>query len=200
MRGGDWHLPYFTAAVEDIVGPYLGANAFSPILDPPREVTYRRDDVALSFSCFTEDLPSPSVLISIGLLAPDGSRALVGLWRALEDDAYGRWQFNDETTLKHVLVRVGEEVLKVHGPRLWGSKDLLASLLAAEMEEAETQYLEHRRHVDLLQAYRAFEERRFQDAVHSFVLLGPESLSAADRRRLYQAHKHLEADESEVDG
>ena len=99
-----------------------------------------------------------------------------------------------------MLVRVLEQVLKVHGRRLWGSKDLLASLHAAQLEEAEMQYLENRRHVDLLQARRAFEERRFQNAVDTFVLLGRESLSAADRRRLYQARKHLEADEPEVDG
>ena len=200
MRGGDWHLPYFTAAVEEVLGPYLGANAFIPTVDSPGQVTYRRDDVAVSFSYWMEDLPSPSVAIGVGLVAPDGSHALMGLWRALEDDAYSRWRFNDETTLKEVLVRIVDEVLKVHGPRVWGSKDLLASLHAAQVEEAEAQHLADRRRVDLLQARRAFEERRFQDAVDTFVLLGPESLSAGDRRRLYQARKLLRADEPEVAG
>lgn len=38
---------------------------------------------------------------------------------------------------------------------------------------------------------RAFDEGRYAEARDNYVLIGEEELSAADRRRLYLARKHL---------
>jgi hypothetical protein len=163
----------------------------------PNRVTYRRASVLVSLAYYVEDLPSPWLAVDVGLVGDDGSHRLAGLWRALPDDeqasGYTRWTFHDSASLDELLRRVVAQVLAVHGPRLWDSKDTLDRLLATQADEVETRYLADRRQADLLQARRAYDEGRFQDAVDNFILIEPDSLSAGDRRRLHEARKRSES-------
>jgi len=185
----------FSDDVDEALGEFLAGFGFSRLNTSSSRVTYERDGVLISFAYFVEDLPSPWVAIDVGLSQPDDSQHLVGLWRALADEEparrYPSWRFVDRASLDEVLQRIAREVLAVHGPRLWGSATALEALVAEQANEAETTFLRNRRQADLLRARRAHDEGRFQEAIDSFVLMDPDTLSATDRRRLYEARKQV---------
>lgn len=188
-------LTYFADAVNRIVGAYLARHGFSLADGSSSRVTYRREGALVSIAYFVEDLPSPWVAIDVGLVEGDGEHQLAGIWRALADDdparSYTGWTFDDPLSLDRLLERLVGDVLAVHGPQLWESESALRSLLATQADEVETRYLEDRHRVELIQARRAYDEGRFQEAIEGFVLIGNDSLSAGDRRRLYEARKKL---------
>lgn len=185
---------YFSKAIEDVLGPQVAGYGFTQSEVTPTRVTYRRGRVLLSFAHFIEDQPSPWVAIDVGLQDADGSHNLAGLWRALEDDEpareYTKWRFEDEASLHALLRRLASDVLPI-GAEVWDSETALEALLVAQAEEAETRYLEDRRRADLLHARRCYDEGRFQDALDTYVLIGPEALPAGDRRRLYEARQKV---------
>lgn len=183
---------YFAEAIEEVLGPHLTDLGFTRVDVTRTRVTYRRGRVLLSFAHFVEDRPAPWVAIDLGLERADGSRHLAGLWRALADDeaarAYTTWRFQDQASLHRLLQRLATDVLPI-ASNVWESEPAIEALLAAQADEAETRYLEDRRRADLLRARRHYDEGRFQDAVDAYVLIGPEALSAGDRRRLYEARQ-----------
>lgn len=187
-------VPYFAEAIESVLGPRLADHGFTLYEETPTEVTYRREWVFASFSHWPEDRPSPPVMVGVGLLGTDGSRRGTGLRRALTGDGPARWyetcRFRDRTSLLDVLERFVTEVVPV-ACEVWDSPARIATLLAECAHEAESRNLEDRRRQDLLRARRAYDGDRFQEAIDRYVLMGPESLSAGDRRRLFVARKHV---------
>lgn len=187
---------HFAEVVGRIVGPVLTGHGFAPAASSTSSrVNYRRGGVVVSLAYFVEDLPTPWVAVDIGLAALDNPAQLVGLWRALPDDArareYPSWRFHDDESLDAVVSRIVNEVLLTFGPPLWDSEADIEDLLAKQMDETESRYLEDRRRADLLRARRSFDEGRFQDAIDGFGMIGTEALSAADRRLLYLARQRL---------
>lgn len=190
-------IPSFGEVVEEVLGSQVAERGFAREDASPTRVTYRRDRTLLSFAHFVEDQPSPWVAIDVGLTEADGVRRMAGLWRAMADDdparAYTTWRFEDRAALRTVLERFASEVM----PLAWkvlDSERALENLLAVQSDESETHYLEDRRRVDLLHARRSFDEERWQEAIDTYVLLGAEALTAADRRRLHEARSHLRGD------
>lgn len=193
-----WKLPYFSGAVDRIVGPYMERLGFTRAEGSEVDVGYRRGRTFVSVSYYLEDLPSPWVSVEVGVVSDDGSHLGVALWRAMRDDdparQYTQWRFTDEASLERVLQRVVAEVLDVHGRRVWEDEVELAGLLASQEAEVQARYSEDRLQEDLRRARRAFDVGRFQEAVDVFTLLGPENLSAADRRRLYVAQRSISSE------
>ena len=187
---------YFAEAIEDVLGPQVRRDGFMREEVTPTRVTYRRGRVLLSFAHFIEDQPRPWVAVDVGLQEADGSGHLAGLWRALEDGetarAYTKWRFEDQASLASLLQRIASDVLPA-ARKIWASEPGLEALLAAQADEADTRYLEDRRRADLLRARRCYDDGRFQDAVDAYVLIGPDALSAGDRRRFYEARQKIRA-------
>ncbi|MGH9187353.1 MAG: hypothetical protein ACRD0U_16305 [Acidimicrobiales bacterium] len=189
-------LGSFPTVVERVVGPYLTRHGFELAERSPTAVMFKGGSARVELSYWLEDLPRPSISVAVGAAGDDGSRRMVGLWRAIPEGeparAYPDWRFHDETTLENVLHRMVRDVLDVYGWRLWTEPGHLAGLLAEQEAEVDAHYLDDLRRADLAKARRAFDEGRFQEAVDSFVLVGAEALSASDRRRLYEARKQVE--------
>lgn len=187
-------LPYFISTVRRLIGEFLERRGFVEAIASETRVTYQRDDRLISLAYYVEDLPRPWLAVDVGLVGEDQTHELVGLWRALSDDqparAYTTWTFHDEPSLEGVLARM-EGILKDHALELCNSEHELRRLLAMQHDEAETDYLKAQRTSDLHRARRAFEEGRLEEAVDGYVLLGPDQLTAADRRRLHQARAGL---------
>lgn len=190
-------VPYFAEEVKRVLGPHLGDLGFTLGDMTASELTYLRGGVFVSFSHWPEDQPSPSVGIGIGLAGADGSRDRVALWRATAENGpareYTSWRFHDRKSLESLLERVATEVFPV-ASKVWDSEPAIEALLADQADEAETQYLERRRRGDLLGARRSFDEQRFQEAIDRYALLGPETLSAADKRQLHVARKTVRSE------
>lgn len=186
---------FFADVVVKVIGPYLGPQRFSEIPSSHGEVGYQRADATVVFSYWLEDLPAPPVSVVVGRRAPDGSVRDVALWRAIPESApergYTVWRFREPADLERVLVYLTHQVLPRYGRPLWEDDALFASLLAEQQVEAEQ---EHQQAVDralLVAARRAFEDGNYRVAVDNYVLFDRERLSAADRRRLYQARARL---------
>lgn len=190
-------VPAFGASVEATAGIYLAGHGFSRADNAPDAVTYRRGDTLVSFEFSLQDLPSAWVSVTVGFVAVDAASHRVAVWRILAEEeparGYAGWRFHDQASLDQVLGRIVVEVLQVHGPQLWESKDRIAEAEAAQAAEAGARCAEDRQRVRLLLARRAYDDERFQEAADAFVLAGEASLSAADRRRLYVARRRAEA-------
>jgi len=179
-------FPYFVEVAAAVIGDHLIGLGFEPFESTPSRLTYRRGGVAVACSYFLEDLPTPSVAVSLGTVRPDGATRMFGMWRALDASApaYNEWTFHDRPTLEAACRRVVDDLLVPYGPDLWDSPDRLERHLDEQADEAETRYLTDVRHADLMAARRAFDE-----AILKYTLLDPASLSAADKRKLFLARR-----------
>lgn len=191
------HDGSFVGSVDELLGPHLERRGFALRESSPTTVIYRRQRALLSFSHLMEDWPpAPVVQIDVGLVAPDGSVQLAGLWRAFDTNdpirAYTTWRIEDCASLHRVLGRIATEVLPACAA-VWQSEEAIGTLLVAQAEEVERTHQAERRRADLVQARQALEAGRLQQAIDAYVLLDPETLPAADRRRLLQARRQLEA-------
>ncbi|MBW3634821.1 MAG: hypothetical protein KY456_17515 [Chloroflexi bacterium] len=187
-------LPFFRRVAEEILTPVMASHGFTAVEQDDWSVKYRRDRTKVSFAYDAMDVPRPGLLIGVGLEDPDGATLSIGLWRALPDSAgldYSSWKFETEPELRDVLSRISEDVIP-HAASVWDSEEAIIGFLAEQQIDIDNHHLETRQRVQKLAARRAFDEGRYAEARDNYVLLGgEEELSAADRRRLYLARKHL---------
>ena len=189
-------LPFFTDVTGEILTPFMASHGFTLVdREDSSVVEYRQDGKRVSFSYWAEDVPRATLSIAVGLEDPDGSVSSIALWRALTESdpayAYTRWEFGTEPELREVLERVIREVMP-HASSLWNDEERIVALVAEQDVELDKDYQERVQSSELKAARRAFDEGRYAEARDYYVLLGgEEELSAADRRRLYLARKHL---------
>lgn len=188
-------LPFFPKVAAEILTPFMASHGFRLIQQKDWLLRYSRGDRAVSFSYDGMDVPRTHVSIAVGTADPDGRTSSIGLWKVLPESSderdYWKWTFATEPELREVLARIIRELMP-HAVSLWNDEETLVGLIAEQDVELEKDYQERVRSSELKAARRAFDEGRYAEARDYYVLLGSEEeLSAADRRRLYLARKHL---------
>lgn len=183
-------IEFFAATVEDTLGERLRRLGFTPDVLAPQRVTYRRDRSLVSLAFYPEDaLPAP-VTVSVGL-REDEQDKVVALWRALPglgQVAVASWEFHDRESLADLLRRFEVEVLAV-AVEVASDEQRITRLVDEQAKEVEAQYQEDLRRSGLAQARSAFDAERYADSVSAYVLIGSDTLSAGDRRRLLLARR-----------
>ncbi len=143
-----------------------------------------------------EDLPRPWLSVTVGVSGvPGNAPAFVALWRAFPDE--GELQdpelmgFGTQGELEQRLVRVRDDWFpRFIAPALSSDRRLPTALLEQEGELlAEHEALEHEQH--LRNARALFDGEDYQRAVEAYVLIGVDTLSVRDRRRLAIARRNL---------
>lgn len=186
-------IPFFAQVAEETLTPFMASHGFAPAEQSNWSIKYRRGRIKVSFGYDATEIPRPVLIIAVGLEDPDGQFSSTGLWRALPDSpdvSYSSWEFETATELREVLGRVIEQVMP-HSVSLWESEETMIGLHAEQQAQIDKHYQETTHRGQVLAARRAFDAGRYAEARDSYVLIGEDGLSAADRRRLYLARKHL---------
>jgi hypothetical protein len=188
--------PNLAAAVDRVLAPSLATAGFAVTDASDSVVTLVGDRVALRLSYNREDLPRAWLSVTVGRNDARGTLpAFVALWRAFpeEEELQGpeSMRFGTDEELEQRVVRVRDDWFpRFIAPAFATETRIPTALLEQEGELlSEHEALEREQH--LRNARSLFDAEDYERAAAAFVLLGVETLSAADRRRLALARRGL---------
>lgn len=188
--------PDLAAAVARVLESALASSGFGITGASSTIVTLESDRSALRLSYNREDLPRPWLSVTIGVRdAPGNPPPLVALWRAFPDEHELQdpdlLSFSNQGELEERLVRIRDDWFpRFVIPALTSKTRLPTALMDQERELlVEHEGQKHEQH--LRNARSLFDGEDYQGAVEAYVLGGVDTLSAADRRRLAIARRHL---------
>jgi hypothetical protein len=179
-----------------ILGSFLEGQGFVASVAEQVRAEFRRGDLILQLSYYTED-PSPRGLnVGLGFVYPDGATETVGLW-ALDPAGANRTfeteRFADGTELTRLIEGLRDAALRDWVAEYWRRPDRLAAALQVAATEREEQHQAAVGERLLREARSAFAAGKFQEAVDRYAMAGSE-LSAVDDQRLKLARRSLDAD------
>ena len=157
---------------------------------------FRKGDLLLRLSYYTEDASPRGLNVGLGFVYPDGATETVGLWAiapASADRTFETARFADETELASLLEELRDAALRDWAVEYWRHPE---RLVAALQEAAAKRDEQHQRAVDdrqLREARSAFADGNFQEAVDRYAMAASE-LSAVEEQRLKLARRSLDAD------
>lgn len=162
----------------------------------PARAEFRKGDLLLRLSYYSEDASPRGLNVGLGVVYPDGATETVGLWALVPADADRKFEtarFADETELESLLEELRDAALRDWAAEYWRHPE---RLIAALQKAAARRIEQHQEAVDgrqLREARTAFAEGNFQEAVDRYALAARE-LSAVDEQRLKLARRRLDAD------
>lgn len=187
-------VAFFKSVISEVLTPVMASRGFVSADWHPSFLHYRRGRTWVSFAYEGWDEPVRYLSILLALEDSGGRTMSVGLWRDLPEDVddaeYWNSGFSSERELREVLDRVVRELMP-HATALWDSDERLAALIAERRVEVEHEYLQNADESELINARRVFREGRYSEACEVYDRIGPDQLSAADRRRFYIARQQL---------
>lgn len=188
--------PDLAVAVDRVLAPALASAGFDVTDASPTVVTLAGDRTALRLSYNREDLPRPWLSVTVGVSdVPGNFPVFVALWRAFPDEGElqdpGLMGFGTQRELEQRLVHVRDDWFpRFITPALTSETRLPTARMEQERELlAEHEALEHEQHLRI--ARSLFDGEDYQRAVEAYVLIGVDTLSAGDRRRLAFARRNL---------
>lgn len=186
------------ACCRETLTAWLVKNGFGEIAKVgPARVESLAGAVCLALSYYVEEPPPRSLMVSIGLVGPDGSRRMAGLWSLLPDDdpaiEYPTWSFRSQDELKRTVNRVRDEVLTRFVPGLLASPDAIVTAINRAEREAQERFQSDRSRQLLTRARAAFSKGLYADALADFGAAGS-ILSKVDEQRVRIARKRIAGD------
>ena len=178
-----------------ILGPFLEGEGFAESLTEQARAEFRRGDLLLGLSYYSEDASPRCLNVGLGFVYTDNATETVGLWALVPADADRNWEtarFANETELEGVLVELRDGALRDWAAEYWRHPRRLVTALQDAAAKRDEQHQIAVEDMQLREARSAFAAGKFREAVDRFVMAG--RLSAVDAQRLKLARRSLDAD------